>query len=99
MVRHRVRIRFRKEGDLRLIGHRDLARAWERIFRRAGVALRMSEGFHPKPRMVFASALAMGVIGVDEALDVELALPRSADELLAALLARLPEGLSINSID
>lgn len=84
---------------MRLIGHRDLARAWERIFRRAGVALRMSEGFHPKPRMVFASALAMGVIGVDEALDVELALPRSADELLAALLARLPEGLSINSID
>lgn len=84
---------------MRLIGHRDLARAWERIFRRAGVVLRMSEGFHPKPRMVFASALAMGVIGVDEALEVELALPRSADELLAALPSRLPDGLSINSID
>ena len=98
MVRHRVRIRFRKEGDLRLIGHRDLARAWERIFRRAGIALRMSEGFHPKPRMVFASALAMGVIGADEALDVELAEPRSADELLSALAERLPEGLSIKSL-
>jgi radical SAM-linked protein len=99
MVRHRVRIRFRKDGDLRLIGHHDLARAWERTFRRAQVAVRMSEGFHPKPRMVFASALAMGVVGADEALDVELAEPRPADELLSALAARLPAGLSIHSLD
>jgi radical SAM-linked protein len=99
MVRHRVRIRFRKEGDLRLLGHRDLARVWERVFRRAGIALRMSEGFHPKPRMVFASALAMGVIGVDEALEVELASPCSAEELSTELPGRLPEGLSITSIE
>jgi radical SAM-linked protein len=99
MVRHRVRIRFRKEGDLRLIGHHDLARAWERAFRRAQIALRMSEGFHPKPRMVFASALALGAIGADEVLDVELAEPRSADDLFSSLAARLPEGLSIQSLD
>lgn len=84
---------------MRLIGHRDLARAWERVFRRAQIALRMSEGFHPKPRMVFASALAMGVIGADEALDVELAGPRPAEELLKALTATLPEGLSIKSLE
>ena len=84
---------------MRLIGHHDLARAWERTFRRAQIALRMSEGFHPKPRMVFASALAMGVIGAEEVLDVELAEPRSADELLSALAARLPAGLAIQSLD
>lgn len=99
MVRHRVRIRFRKDGDLRLIGHHDLARAWERTFRRAQVAVRMSEGFHPKPRMVFASALSMGVVGADEVLDVELAEPLPADELRSALAARLPEGLAIHSLD
>ncbi|HET6884385.1 MAG TPA: TIGR03936 family radical SAM-associated protein [Pirellulales bacterium] len=99
MVRHRVRIRFRKEGDLRLIGHHDLARAWERAFRRAGLALRMSEGFRPKPRMVFASALALGVIGADEALDVELADARCAEEIHSALSDRLPVGLSINRVE
>ncbi|HQU45010.1 MAG: hypothetical protein B7Z73_11455 [Planctomycetia bacterium 21-64-5] len=99
MVRQRVRIRFRKEQDLRLIGHHDLARAWERIFRRAGVALRMSEGFHPKPRMVFASALAMGVIGADEVLDVELADAWSVEQLRPALTARLLDGLSIKSLE
>jgi radical SAM-linked protein len=99
MVRHRVRIRFRKEGDLRLIGHHDLARAWERTFRRAQIALRMSAGFHPKPRMVFPSALAMGVIGADEVLEVELAEPRAAEEISSSLRARLPDGLTITSLD
>ena len=50
MVRHRARIRFRKEGDLRLTGHHDLMHVWERLFRRAGWQLRMSTGFHPRPR-------------------------------------------------
>ena len=84
---------------MRLIGHHDLARAWERAFRRAGIVLRLSEGFRPKPRMVFASALAMGVVGADEPLDVELAEPRSAEDIRRALSERLPEGLSINSVE
>ncbi|HEX5445651.1 MAG TPA: TIGR03936 family radical SAM-associated protein [Pirellulales bacterium] len=99
MERHRVRIRFRKEGALRLIGHRDLARAWERVFRRAGLEVRMSEGFHPKPRLSFPSALAMGVAGLDEVLDAELTGPHSPEALLAALTPRLVEGLSIKSIE
>lgn len=99
MERHRVRIRFRKEGDLRLIGHRDLARVWERVFRRAVVEVRMSEGFHPKPRLSFPLALAMGVTGLDEVLEAELAEARSPDDLLAALAPRLVEGLSIKSIE
>ena len=39
----RVRIRFRKEGDLRLISHRDLLRLFERLFRRG--KLRFPNGF------------------------------------------------------
>ena len=46
MSRQRVQIRFRKHDDLRFIGHRDLLRTLERLFRRAGLKLRMSEGFH-----------------------------------------------------
>lgn len=75
MVRTRARIRFRKQGDLRLLGHRDLVRVLERLFRRAGVRLAMSQGFHPKPRMSFPSALALGIEGLDEVMEVELAEP------------------------
>ena len=97
MVRHRVRIRFSKQGDLRLISHRDLVRTFERMFRRAGLALSMSEGFHPKAKMSFPSALALGIEGANELMEVELSGPVSDDKLLQTLSEVAPEGLSILS--
>jgi radical SAM-linked protein len=99
MVRQRARIRFRKQGDLRLIGHRDLARLLERLFRRAGLRLGMSEGFHPKPRMSFPSALALGIEGLDEVMELELAETCTADELLALLARHAVPGLSFASVE
>lgn len=98
MVRQRVRIRFRKEGDLRLIGHLDLMRALERLFRRAGLPLGMSEGFHPKPRMSFPMALSVGIAGLDEVMELELSQPLAAAEVLAALTAQQPPGLTFTSV-
>ena len=99
MVRQRARIRFRKQGDLRLIGHRDLARLLERLFRRAGLRLGMSEGFHPKPRMSFPSALALGIEGLDEVMELELAESCTADELLERLARHAVPGLSFAGVE
>lgn len=99
MVRQRVRIRFRKQGDLRLIGHRDLVRAMERLFRRAGLKLAMSQGFHPKPRMSFPSALAVGIEGLDEVMELELAESYTAEELLRRLQSRGLPGLLFQSVE
>jgi len=96
--RQRVRIRFRKEGDLRLTGHLDLLRLFERLFRRAELKLRMSEGFHPKPKISFPSALALGVRGLDEVMELELTEAASADELLGRLAPQCPEGLVITDV-
>ena len=99
MVRQRVRIRFCKQGDLRLIGHRDLVRTMERVFRRAGLRLGMSQGFHPKPRMSFPSALAVGIEGLDEVMELELAEPCTSGELLARLSAHSLPGLRFESTE
>jgi radical SAM-linked protein len=99
MVRPRVRIRFTKQADLRLIGHRDLMRCLERLFRRAGLALGMSEGFHPKPRMTFPLALAVGIEGDDEIMELELAEEPRAEELLARLRPQSPPGLRFLSAE
>jgi radical SAM-linked protein len=93
MVRPRVRIRFSKQDDLRWIGHRDLMRCLERVFRRAELALAMSEGFHPKPRMTFPLALAVGIAGRDEVMELELTESPSSDALLARLAPQAPAGL------
>ena len=97
-VRQRVRIRFSKQGDLRLIGHRDLLRLLERLFRRAKLRLGMSEGFHPKPRMSFPWALAVGIEGRDELMELELADYYTADELLELLNAHTVPGLEFLSV-
>jgi radical SAM-linked protein len=72
MVRQRVRIRFSKSGNLKYIGHKDLMRSLESLFRRARLPLAMSGGFHPKIRMSLPSALALGVEGFDEVLELEI---------------------------
>jgi radical SAM-linked protein len=99
MVRPRVRIRFAKQVDLRLIGHRDLMRCLERLFRRAGLALGMSEGYHPKPRMTFPLALAVGIEGEDEVMELELAEEPVAEQLLARLRPQAPPGLRFLSAE
>jgi radical SAM-linked protein len=99
MIRLRVRVRFSKQGDLRLIGHRDLMRCFERLFRRAALTLSFSEGFHPKPRMTFPLALAVGIEGLDEVMELELAETITADELLRRISPHAPAGLSFRSIE
>jgi len=95
----RLRLRFTKDGDLRWIGHRDLARTFERLVRRAGLALRMSAGFHPKPKMAFPSALAVGIAGRAEVMELELATPVEPQQVLARLAAEAPPGLTLLAVE
>ena len=94
----RIQIRFRKTGDLRWISHRDLARAFERLFRRANLKLRMSEGFHPHPKINFASALALGLEGTNELVDVDVVELSDCEELRDQFAALAPEGLVIDDV-
>ncbi|MBA4016547.1 MAG: hypothetical protein C0483_05110 [Pirellula sp.] len=99
MVRPRVRIRFRKELDLRFLGHHDLLRTWERLLRRAEVRPAHTEGFHQRPRVNYPSALAVGVCGLDEVIEMELEHDLEPVDLASALGAQAPEGLSIVSVE
>lgn len=88
MSRVRYQVRFTKTGLLRWTSHRDLARLWERLLRRSGLQLAMTEGFHPKPRISFPSALALGTESLDEVVELELVEELSASDLLGRLLGR-----------
>lgn len=98
-VRHRVRIRFSKSGDLRFLGHHDLVRTLERLFRRVELPLAFSQGFHPKPRLSFPLALALGMEGRDEVLELELTENLSAEEILARLRNSPLPGLEFHSVE
>jgi radical SAM-linked protein len=89
----RLRITFAKGDALKYISHLDLARAWERAFRRAGLPVAYSRGFNPRPRFQIAAALPVGVSGGVELLDLWLTEPTDPDAVLDRLRPQLPAGL------
>ena len=95
----RLRFCYAKTGDARYIGHLDVARFWERVFRRVDLPLAYSHGFNPQPRIQFASALPVGVEGERELLDVWLTERIDPEEWLDRIRANLPKGFSLHSIE
>src|SRR5262245_28820306 len=88
----KVRLRFGKRGDLRLVSHHDLMRCLERMLRRARVPMATSQGFNPRPKMTFVLALGLGIEALREVVDLELTDPWPTPELLARLRACAPPG-------
>ena len=88
----KVRLRFAKSGDLRLVSHHDLMRCLERMLRRAGLPVAYTQGFNPRPKVTFALALALGIEGCREVLDLEFDEPMEPSEVLRRLAAEAPPG-------
>ncbi len=91
----RLRLTYSKTGDARYIGHLDLARFWERVFRRVDLPLAYSHGYNPQPRIQFASALPVGIAGKQELLDLWLTRKVNPAEWLPAIARNLPPGFAI----
>jgi radical SAM-linked protein len=89
----KVRLIFAKRGDLRLVSHHDLLRCLERTLRRAQIPMALSQGFNPRPKIVFALALALGIEGRREVVELELAEPWDPAEVLHRLRVVSPPGL------
>jgi radical SAM-linked protein len=97
-TRDKVRFRFRKDGALRLLSHHDLMRCFERMLRRAALPVRQSQGFHPKPRLIFALSLPLGVIGCEEVAELELDEILPPEEVRERLVRQAPAGMEILSL-
>ena len=67
-----LRIRFKKLGRLQYISHLDLVRTMSKILVRAKLPMWYTEGFNPKPKMIFAAPLSIGAESMCEFLDVRL---------------------------
>jgi radical SAM family uncharacterized protein/radical SAM-linked protein len=87
---------FRKEGASVYLGHLELMEVFKRAFRKAGIPLAYSHGFHPQPRLSFLSALPLGVASQDECLPFALKEPVPPGLIRDALV--FPEGIAVNQV-
>ena len=91
----RYRVHYRKIGGARYLSQLELNRVMHRAFRRAGLLPSYTRGFHPRPRIQYGPALAVGVESYAEELDCYLQRLLDPDDLAARLAQVLPEGLEV----
>jgi radical SAM-linked protein len=89
-----MRLRYTKLGRVAFLGHLDLCRHLPRIFRRAGIELHYSVGYHPKPELSFGPALGLGIAALGELLDVKL-----GEEVPETEICRRLQAVTLGGID
>ena len=67
-----ARLVFEKKGRAVWISHLDLMRLFQRAFQRAGLTLKHTQGFNPRPSVSIALPMSVGVESGCELLDFEL---------------------------
>jgi radical SAM-linked protein len=94
----RIRLTFSKNRVMRYVGHLDLFRSWERTFRRSGLPLAYSQGFHPQPKINLACALPLGFTSQCEVLDAWLEQEFPISHINELLAPALPPGLVVQDV-
>lgn len=94
----RARIKFRKYGVLRFIGHLDVMRFFQKLMRRADIPIAFTGGYSPHMIMSFASPLGIGLTSDGEYLDIELTAPVDSREAVKRMNEECVEGIEIISI-
>jgi radical SAM family uncharacterized protein/radical SAM-linked protein len=90
-----IRVKFSRTGILRFLSHREMITVIVRAMRRARIPIAYSKGFHPHPKVSFGPALPVGIEGLNEYFDVELASLLDCGIFLSSVNSTLPEGIRL----
>ena len=91
----KIRIKFRKWGSMKFIGHLDMMRYFQKAIRRANIDICYSEGFSPHQIMSFAAPLGAGITSDGEYFDIEVNSSFSTEEAMKRLNAAMVEGVEV----
>ncbi len=94
----KLRIKFKKTGKLQYISHLDLVRTMNKIIVRAKLPLWYTEGFNPKPKMVFAAPLSIGTESYAEFMDVRVISKVDTDEVIRVLNANMTDEMQVTEV-
>lgn len=93
----KVRIKFRKQGNMKFIGHLDIMRYFQKVMRRADVDIRYSEGFSPHQIMSFAAPLGVGLTSNGEYMDIEVLSTDDSKTMVRRMNETMVEGMEVVS--
>lgn len=91
----KARIKFRKYGVMKFIGHLDIMRYFQKAMRRAEIPIAFTGGYSPHMVMSFANPLGVGLTSDGEYFDIELTEPVDFKQAVQNLNAVMVEGMEI----
>ena len=94
----KARIKFRKYGALRFIGHLDVMRFFQKVMRRADIPIAFTTGYSPHMIMSFANPLGIGLTSDGEYFDIELREAVNSLEAVRRMNEACVEGIEVLSI-
>ncbi len=94
VIHQKFRILYAKQTPAQYTSHLDTMRIFIRAFRRAGLQLAYSQGFHAHPKLASGPPLGLGFTSQAEYLDVEMD-GAGSDHFIQKLNDQLPLGMRI----
>jgi len=95
----RYRAVYAKRGKARYLSHIDLIHVIQRSFRRAGIDVRKTQGFHPKMDFTYGPALPLGMEALKEVLEFRSERRVKAGEFLRRVNGSLPAGIRFSKLE
>lgn len=94
----KIRVKFKKYGPVRFIGHLDVMRFFQKAIRRAEIDVAYTGGYSPHQIMTFAAPLGVGLTSNGEYMDIEVRSLKSCADVMARLNAASVPGIEIVSV-
>lgn len=91
----KARIKFKKYGAMKFIGHLDIMRFFQKVMRRADIPIAFTGGFSPHMIMSFANPLGVGVTSDGEYFDIELTEEIDMNEAVKRMNGTMVEGIEV----
>ena len=91
----KARIKFQKYGAMKFIGHLDVMRYFQKVFRRAEIDNEYTKGFSPHQIMSFAAPLGVGLTSDGEYVDVQLLSSDTPEVMMKRINEVLTEGFHV----
>jgi radical SAM family uncharacterized protein len=95
----RYRAVYSKRGKARYLSHIDLIHIIQRSFRRAGIEVVKTQGFHPKMDLAYGPALPLGMEALREVLEFRSDRRIEGRDFLARMNRSVPPGIRFSGLD
>lgn len=94
-MENKIRFKFTKRLEFKYLSHLDMVRLIERALRRAGIKLKYSQGYNPRPLISFSPPVPLGVESFAEYGDLSADCPISSAGFIEKVNSQLESHLEI----